>query len=55
MYYTRLNYLRQSVKELLEYGYSDAYIEAVLYSGDYSMQEINTAIADMKSILASNN
>jgi hypothetical protein len=55
MYHNRLNYLRQSVKELLEYGYSDAYIEAVLYTGEFSMQEINTAIADMKSILVCNN
>ena len=55
MYHTRLDYLRQSVKELLEYGYSDAYIEAVLYTGAFSMQEINTAIDDIKSILACNN
>lgn len=55
MYYRRLEYLRKSVKELLQYNYSDAYIEAVLYTGAFSMQEINQAITDVKSILACNN
>mgnify|MGYP006992519201 CR=1 FL=1 len=53
--YDRLNYLRTKVKELLQHGLSDAYIEATLYTGAFSMQEINTAIDDIKSILACNN
>jgi len=51
MYYNRMNYLRESVKELLQKGLSDAYIEAKLYTGEFSMDEINTAIADMKAVL----
>jgi hypothetical protein len=50
MYYTRIDYLRKSVQELLNYGYSDAYIEAVLYTGAYSITEIQQAIIDVKSM-----
>ncbi len=51
MYYNRLEYLRKSVSELLEYGLSEAYIEAKLYTGEYSMTEIKQAIKDIKAIL----
>jgi len=49
--YNRINYLRQSVKELLQKGLSDAYIEATLYTGAFSMDEINQAIIDVKAVL----
>lgn len=50
MYYNRIDYLRKNVQELLNYGYSDAYIEAVLYTGAYSITEIQQAIIDIKSL-----
>lgn len=48
IYYNRIEYLRANVKSLLEAGLSIAYIEAKLYTGEYSMTEINKAIQDVK-------
>lgn len=50
MYYRRIDYLRQSIKELLNYGLSEAYIEAKLYNGQYSVAEIQQAIKDVKEM-----
>lgn len=50
MPYDRLDYLRQQAKELLQKGFSEAYIEAVLYTGAYSMTEINQAIKNVKEM-----
>jgi hypothetical protein len=46
----RIDYLRAEVKRLLENNCSDAYIEATLYTGAYSMTEITTAIIDVKQM-----
>jgi hypothetical protein len=57
--YNRIEYLRKDVQKLLDYGYNDDYIRTAILEGQfltpYTIEEINTAIDDIKSILACNN